>query len=70
MKSADLIVAAKNNVESDFEFKFWEVLDDILIENMNEDEEFFTLLLDNDDMKKEIFIEYIDEIYYELKELD
>ena len=70
LKSKDLEVAAKNNTESYFEFKFWEVLDDLLIDNMDKDDEFFTLLLDNDDMKKEIFIEYIDEIYYKLKELD
>ena len=67
-KSKDLEISAKNNTESDFEFKFWEVLDDLLIDNMDKDEDFFTLLLDNEDMKKEIFIEYIDEIYYKLQE--
>ncbi len=68
LKSEGLKIAAKNNTESDFEFKFFEELDDVLIEGMATNNEFFTLLLNNNDMKKEVLGIFAKEIYRKLKE--
>lgn len=67
-KSEDLKIAAKNNTESDFEFKFFEVLDDVLIDGINVNNDFFTLLLNDDETKKEVLGIFAKDIYKELKE--
>ena len=67
-KSEDLKIAAKNNTESDFEFKFFEVLDDVLIEGINVNKDFFTLLLNDDETKKEVLGIFAKDIYKELHE--
>ena len=67
-KSEDLKIAAKNNTESDFEFKFFEVLDDVLIDGINVNKEFFTLLLNDDETKKEVLGIFAKDIYKELHE--
>ena len=66
VKSEDLKIAAKNNTESDFEFKFFEVLDDVLIDGINVNKEFFTLLLNDDETKKEVLGIFAKDIYKEL----
>lgn len=70
LKSEDLKIAAKNNTERDFEFKFFEVLDDALIEGISTNNEFFTLLLNNEDMKKQVLGVFAKEIYRKLKKQD
>lgn len=67
-KSEVLKVAAQSNTESDFEFKFYEVLDDILIEGMNTNNDIFITLLENEDMKRETIGRFAEDIYNELKE--
>lgn len=65
-----LKVAAKSNTEKDFEFKFWEVVDDLLIIEMDTDNDFFSSLLDNVNMKKQVFGGFVKDIYYKLKNSD
>ena len=68
IKSEDLKIAARNNTESDFEFKFFEVLDDVLIDGINVNKDFFTLLLNDDETKKEVLGIFAKDIYKELHE--
>jgi len=68
VKSEELKIAAKNNTESDFEFKFFEVLDEALIDGINVNKDFFTLLLNDDETKKEVLGIFAKDIYNELKE--
>lgn len=68
VKSEELKIAAQNNTESDFEFKFFEVLDDALIDGINVNKDFFTLLLNDDETKKEVLGIFAKDIYKELKE--
>ena len=68
IKSEDLKIAARNNTESDFEFKFFEVLDDVLIDGINVNKDFFTLLLNDDETKKEVLGIFAKDIYKELNE--
>lgn len=64
-ESEVLKIAAKHNTMNDFEFKFYEILDEILLDIIEND--FFATLLDNENMKKEIFGEFVESIYNELK---
>lgn len=52
MKSEELKASAKNNTEKDFEFAYFDNIDDALIEGLNQNQDFFTLLLQNDEIKK------------------
>ena len=70
LNSEDLKIAAKNNTERDFQFKFFEELDDALIDGMATNNEFFTLLLNNEDMKKQVLGVFAKEIYRKLKKQD
>jgi len=70
MKSEELKVAAKNNTENDFQLKFFEVLDDTLIEGINVNKDFFTLLLNDDETKKEVLGIFAADIYNNLKKVD
>ena len=52
MKSEKLKTSAKNNTEKDFEFAYFDNIDDALIEGLEQNQDFFSLLLGNDEMKK------------------
>lgn len=68
MKSAELKASAKNNTEKDFEFAYFDNIDDALIEGLTQNQDFFTLLLQNDEIKKEVLGIFADEIYKSLRE--
>ncbi len=67
MKSEELKASAKNNTEKDFEFAYFDNIDDALIEGLNQNQDFFSLLLQNDEIKKEVLGIFIDEIYKSLR---
>ena len=58
----------KNNTEKDFEFAFYDNLDDALLEGLEQNKDFFTLLLQNDELKREVMGIFTDEIYKILRE--
>lgn len=68
MKSDELKASAKNNSEKDFEFAYFDNIDDALIEGLSQNQDFFTLLLQNEDIKKEVLGIFADEIYRSLRE--
>ena len=67
MKSNDLRSSAQNNSEHDFELSYFDRIDDMLIEGIEHNKEFFTLLLDNDDLKKKVLGTFASEIYNSLR---
>ena len=67
MKSNDLRSSAKNNSEQDFELSYFDRLDDMLIAGLEQNKEFFTLLLDNNELKKEVLGTFASEIYDSLR---
>ena len=69
MKSDKLKRSAKNNSEKDFEFTFYDDIDDALIEGLEQNKDFFTLLLNNDEIKKSVLGIFSSEIYTSLREL-
>ncbi len=66
-KSESLRECAKVNTEQDFAFPYYESADDVLIEGLSQNQDFFTLLLNNDDIKKEMLGIFLGEIYKEFK---
>lgn len=68
MKSDKLKTSAKNNSEKDFEFAYFNNIDDALIEGLDQNQDFFTLLLDNEELKKEVLGIFADEIYQHLRQ--
>ena len=67
MKSDKLRTSAKNNSEQDFEFSFYDDIDDALIEGLEQNQDFFTLLLNNAELKKEVLGIFSGEIYKSLR---
>lgn len=67
MKSDKLRTSAKNNTEKDFEFAYFDNIDDALIEGLEQNQDFFTLLLGNDEIKKRVLGIFSEEIYNSLK---
>jgi type I restriction enzyme R subunit len=67
-KNPDLIASAKTNQLKDFKFPFYEKLDDALVNGLQQNQEFFTMLLNNPDIKKDVLGIFLKSIYKDLKE--
>lgn len=68
LKSDKLKMAAKNNTEDDFNFAFFDNIDDALIKGLDQNEDFFSLLLNNDEMKRQVLGIFAGEIYHSLRQ--
>lgn len=66
-KSEKLKTSAKNNTEQDFEFAFFDHVDDALIDGLEQNQDFFTLLLQNDEIKKEVLGLFVEDTYQSLR---
>lgn len=66
-KSEDLKTSAKNNTEQNFEFAYFDHVDDALIDGLEQNQDFFTLLLQNDEIKREVLGLFAGEIYQSLR---
>lgn len=69
-KNEDLKRSARNNSEQDFEFAYNDKIDDALIDGLQQNKDFFSLLLNNSDIKKEVLGIFLPEIYRTLREED
>lgn len=67
LKSEKLKTSAKNNSEKDFEFSYFDNIDDALIEGLDQNQDFFSLLLGNDEIKREVLGIFAEEIYQSLR---
>lgn len=67
MKSDKLKTSAKSNTEKDFEFAYFDNIDDALIEGLEQNRDFFSLLLGNDEIKKKVLGIFTEEIYQSLR---
>ena len=55
------------NTVKDFEFSYFDDIDDALIEGLERNQEFFSLLLNDEEIKREILGIFTEEIYNSLK---
>lgn len=65
-KNEELRNSARNNSEKDFELSYFDHIDDALIDVIAEDKEFSSLLLKNEDIKKQLLGIFAQEIYNSL----
>ena len=70
MKSEKLKISAKNNTPQDFEFSYFDNIDDALIEGLSQNQDFFSLLLSNDEMKRQVLGIFSNKIYTSLRNMD
>lgn len=68
LKNPDLVASAKNNIIQDFNFSYLASIDDALIEGLSQNQEFFTMLLNNESIKKDVLGIFLKEIYDSLRE--
>lgn len=68
MKSEKLKISAKNNTEKDFEFAYFDDIDDALIEGLEQNQDFFSLLLGNEEIKRKVLGIFSEEIYKSLRD--
>lgn len=68
LKSDKLKTSAKNNTMHDFEFSYFDDIDDALIEGLEQNQDFFSLLLGNDEIKKQVLGIFTEEIYKSLRQ--
>lgn len=68
LKSDTLKRSAKNNTERDFEFSFYKNIDEVLIQGLEQNQDFYTTLLNNEELKKEVLGIFVSEIYTGLRE--
>ena len=67
MKSERLRTSAKTNTIQDFEFSYFDDIDDALIEGLSQNQDFFSLLLNNEEIKHQVLGIFTDEIYKSLR---
>lgn len=67
MKSNKLKTSAKSNMAKEFEFSFFDDIDDALIKELDQNQDFFTLLLNNEDVKKRVLGIFSEEIYKSIR---
>ncbi len=68
MKSEELKASAMVNDQNNFEFTYFDNIDEALIEGLSQNQDFFTLLLNNEDIKKEVLGVFAGEIYRSFRE--
>lgn len=68
MKSEELKASALVNEPNDFEFTYFDNIDDALVEGLSQNQDFFTLLLNNEEIKKEVLGVFANEIYRSFRE--
>ena len=67
LKSDDLKASAQNNTAANFEISFYNRLDDILVEGYEHNQDFFSLLLGNEELKRYSMGIFADEVYRTLR---
>ena len=66
LKSDVLKTSAQNNTEEDFKFAFFDSADKELMKGWEQNQEFFSLLLNNDDIQQEVLGIFVPEVYRHL----
>lgn len=68
LKNGHLRDSARNNSLKDFRFAYFDAVQDALLEGFEQNQEFFSLLLDNDEKKRELMQVFLEDIYKRLRE--
>ena len=67
LKNGHLRDSARNNTLKDFRFAYFDAVQDALLEGYEQNQEFFALLLDNDEKKRELMQVFLEDVYKNLR---
>lgn len=68
LKNGHLRDSARNNSLKDFRFAYFDAVQDALLEGYEQNQDFFALLLDNDEKKRELMQVFLEDVYKNLRE--
>lgn len=68
LKNGHLRDSARNNSLKDFKFAYFDAVQEALLEGYEQNQDFFALLLDNDEKKRELMQVFLEDIYKNLRE--
>ena len=68
LKNGHLRDSARNNSLKDFRFAYFDAVQEALIEGYEQNQDFFALLLDNDEKKRELMQVFLEDVYKNLRE--
>lgn len=63
----DLMASAANNTVNDFELAYYSNIEDALVEGLSQNQEFFTMLLQQEELQKEVLGIFLEDIYNSLR---
>ena len=67
LKNGHLRDSARNNSLKDFRFAYFDAVQDALIAGYEQNQDFFALLLDNDEKKRELMQVFLEDVYKHLR---
>lgn len=67
LKNGHLRDSARNNSLKDFRFAYFDAVQDALIAGYEQNKEFFSLLLENEEMRRELMQVFLDDVYKNLR---
>lgn len=67
IKSDNLKVSAQNNTFEDFRFAYYDHIDEALMTGWNQNQDFFTMLLSNEEIKRDVLNIFMSEVYRTLR---
>ena len=67
LKSEKLQQSALVNSEDEFKYSYFDDIDDALVQGLEQNQDFFTMLLSNPELKKQILGIFVKEVYQTLK---
>lgn len=68
LKNGHLRDSARNNTLKDFKFAYFDAVQDALLEGFEQNQDFYSLLLENDEKKHELMQVFLEDVYKHLKE--
>jgi len=68
LKDEKLKTSAKTNTSKDFHFTYDDSIKDALVKGYDQNQDFFSLLLDNEKLRKDLMHVFIDDVYRKLKD--
>lgn len=70
LKDSHLQMSAKSNSLKDFKFSYNDSIQEVLIAGYEQNTDFFTLLLNNDDYKNRLMHVFLEDVYKKLRKED
>ena len=67
LKNGHLRDSARNNSLKDFKFAYFDAVQDALLDGFEQNQEFYSLLLENDEKKRELMQVFLEDIYKQLR---